>query len=160
MWDFNGMDRHMRSFREVEPEEGHQVVALSYSAPSPDRFLAVPASCQAVIFDRDGRKQCQFVRGDMYIRDLKHTKGHIMDMVGGQWHPHDPEVVMTASADGTVRLWDVNRFMACRDVIKVKAARGGRLPVTAAILDSSGKTVVSGKLCVILLQSTYCANSL
>ena len=32
------MDKHHRSFREIEPDEGHAVVALSY-APSGDRFL-------------------------------------------------------------------------------------------------------------------------
>merc|ERR1712091_415094 len=38
LFDFGGMDKHHHSFREIEPDEGHAVVALSYS-PSGDRFL-------------------------------------------------------------------------------------------------------------------------
>ena len=104
----------------------------------------MPASAQAVIYDRDGRKLCQFIRGDMYLRDMKHTKGHVMGMVGGQWHPTETNIVMTASTDGTVRLWDVENHQKNRDVIKVKAAKGGRLAVTACTMNGDGKIIVAG----------------
>ena len=30
LWDFNGMDKRMKAFRELEVEEGHQIVDVSY----------------------------------------------------------------------------------------------------------------------------------
>lgn len=50
-----------------------QIVALSFS-PSGHKFLVVPGSAKPKIFDRDGREEGEFIRGDMYIRDQKNTK--------------------------------------------------------------------------------------
>eukprot|EP00953_Heterococcus_sp_UTEX-ZZ885_P020634 11537-Heterococcus_DN1.PRE.1 len=88
LYDFGGMDKHHRSFREFEAEEGNIVVALSHS-PSGDRFLCCTASAQPKVFDRDGIEVCHFARGDPYIRDMKQTKGHITNVTAGQWHPSE-----------------------------------------------------------------------
>lgn len=48
------------------------------------------------------------MKGDMYIRDLKNTKGHITGLTCGEWHPRDKEKVLTSSEDGSLRIWDVN----------------------------------------------------
>ncbi|CEP03728.1 hypothetical protein PBRA_003336 [Plasmodiophora brassicae] len=138
LWDFNGMDKRGKAFREVEPDSGQQIVSLSYSYPAPDRVLVVTAASRAKIHDREGRPLVEFARGDMYIRDMKHTSGHTVGCVGGLWMHHDPNVVMTAAGDGTLRLWDVNRPTKARDTIKVKAARG-RLPVTACTASADGR---------------------
>lgn len=36
MWDFNGMKSDMRSFRKLEPSEGHPVLSLSFSPSGAD----------------------------------------------------------------------------------------------------------------------------
>ena len=54
-----------------------------------DAFLVVTGSSQPKIFDRDGHELGQSVKGDMYIRDLKNTKGHQYRCCSGQWHPTD-----------------------------------------------------------------------
>lgn len=61
---------------------------LSWS-PSGETFLAVTGSPQPKVYDREGKELGQFVRGDMYIRDQKNTKGHVSGCTGGQWHPSD-----------------------------------------------------------------------
>jgi pSer/pThr/pTyr-binding forkhead associated (FHA) protein len=94
LYDFGGMDKHHRSFREFEAEEGNIVVALSHS-PSGDRFLCCTASAQPKVFDRDGIEVCHFARGDPYIRDMKQTKGHITNVTAGQWHPSEKNTVRT-----------------------------------------------------------------
>lgn len=48
MFDFNGMDARLKSFRHLEPSEGHAVRALSWS-PTADRFLVVTGSAQAKV---------------------------------------------------------------------------------------------------------------
>lgn len=143
MYDFQGMNARLQSFRQLEPSEGHQVRSLSWS-PTADRFLCVTGSAQAKvlvytcfcirinslcmvwfnliylfvfqIYDRDGLTLGEFVRGDMYIRDLKNTKGHISGLTCGEWHPKTKETILTSSEDGSLRLWDVNDFKSQKQV--------------------------------------------
>lgn len=63
-WDFGGMDKGHRPFRDIEPQQGYSVVALSFS-PSGDRFLCCPTSVHPAIFNKEGAEIIRFVRGDM-----------------------------------------------------------------------------------------------
>ncbi|KAG6400943.1 hypothetical protein SASPL_137788 [Salvia splendens] len=64
----------------------HQIRGLSWS-PTADRFMCVTGSTQAKIYDHDGLTLGEFVKGDMNIRDLGNTKGHISGLTCGEWHP-------------------------------------------------------------------------
>ncbi|KAL7113212.1 hypothetical protein ACP275_04G048100 [Erythranthe tilingii] len=143
MYDFGGMNARLQSFRQLEPSEGHQVRALSWS-PTSDRFLCVTGSAQAKIYDRDGLTLGEFVKGDMYIRDLKNTKGHITGLTYGEWHPRAKETILTSSEDGSLRIWDVNDFKSQKQVIKPKLSRHGRVPVTTCTWDCDGKRIAGG----------------
>ncbi|KAK8969662.1 hypothetical protein KSP40_PGU009442 [Platanthera guangdongensis] len=140
MYDFQGMTSKLQSFRQLEPFEGHQVRSLSWS-PTSDRFLCVTGSAQAKIYDRDGLTLGEFIKGDMYIRDLKNTKGHISGLTGGEWNPKSKETILTSSEDGSLRLWDVNDFTSQKQVIKPKLARPMRVAVTACAWDHEGKRI-------------------
>ncbi|KAJ8553002.1 hypothetical protein K7X08_020395 [Anisodus acutangulus] len=120
MYDFQGMNARLQSFRQLEPSEGHQ------------------------IYDRDGLTLGEFVRGDMYIHDLKNTKGHISGLTCGEWHPKTKETILTSSEDGSLYLWDVNDFKSQKQVIKPKLARPGRVPVTTCAWDREGKSIAGG----------------
>ncbi|KAJ4968625.1 hypothetical protein NE237_015326 [Protea cynaroides] len=143
MYDFQGMNSHLQSFRQLEPFEGHQVRTLSWS-PTSDRFLCVTGSAQAKIYDRDGLTLGEFVKGDMYIRDLKNTKGHISGLTCGEWHPKNKETILTSSEDGSLRIWDVNDFTSQKQVVKPKLPRPGRVPVTTCAWDREGKRIAGG----------------
>lgn len=56
------------------------------------------------------------MKGDMYIRDLKNTKGHITGLTCGEWHPKTKETILTSSEDGSLRIWDVNDFKSQKQV--------------------------------------------
>lgn len=56
------------------------------------------------------------MKGDMYIRDLKNTKGHITGLTCGEWHPKTKETILTSSEDGSLRIWDVNDFTSQKQV--------------------------------------------
>ncbi|KAG7579837.1 WD40 repeat [Arabidopsis thaliana x Arabidopsis arenosa] len=143
MYDFQGMNSRLQSFRQIEPSEGHQVRSVSWS-PTSGHFLCVTGSAQAKIFDRDGLTIGEFMKGDMYIRDLKNTKGHICGLTCGEWHPRTKETVLTSSEDGSLRIWDVNNFLSQTQVIKPKLARPGRVPVTTCAWDRDGKRIAGG----------------
>ena len=79
----------------------HQIRSVDFS-PSCDRLLVCGSSTQPAILDRDGRRLTSLMKGDMYIRDMRHTKGHVAACTTGKWHPSDHNVIATASEDGTV----------------------------------------------------------
>lgn len=106
LYDFGGMDSRHRAFASIEAQDGHPVMSIAHS-PNGDRFLVGTASSQPTVYDRDGREIIGFCKGDMYLRDLAHTKGHTMSVTCVQWHPTEKNLVMTSSLDGTVRLWDL-----------------------------------------------------
>ena len=71
------------------------------------------------IYDRDGLTLGEFMKGDMYIRDLKNTKGHISGLTWGEWHPRTKETILTSSEDGSLRIWDVNNFKSQTQVCRL-----------------------------------------
>ncbi|KAI9910122.1 hypothetical protein PsorP6_010475 [Peronosclerospora sorghi] len=104
LWDFAGMARNVRPFREIEVEEGYPPVVVSYS-PSGNRLLAVTGSSQPKVLTREGVEEMQFAKGNMYVVDVANTNGHTHTATGGQWHPKAREQMITSSLDGTMRLW-------------------------------------------------------
>ncbi|CEI87817.1 hypothetical protein RMCBS344292_02225 [Rhizopus microsporus] len=75
-WDFAGMDRSFKPFRTIQPCEDHQIHELQYSL-SGDSFLVIAGNNRAKIFNRDGFELSEYAKGDPYIRDLRHTDGHV-----------------------------------------------------------------------------------
>eukprot|EP00262_Sarcandra_glabra_P013453 TRINITY_DN3727_c0_g2_i1.p1 TRINITY_DN3727_c0_g2~~TRINITY_DN3727_c0_g2_i1.p1 ORF type:complete len:460 (-),score=81.66 TRINITY_DN3727_c0_g2_i1:94-1296(-) len=146
------MNSRLASFRQLEPSEGHQVRSLSWS-PTADRFLCVTGSAQAKIYDRDGLTLGEFIKGDMYIRDLKNTKGHISGLTWGEWNPRAKETVLTSSEDGSLRIWDVSDFKSQKQIWNLKPGWGSRPDIhiekghtediTGLKFSSDGQTLLS-----------------
>eukprot|EP01083_Nonionella_stella_P003119 8888_1 len=145
MWDFGGMDSHLRSFRQMTPSEGHSIMSVKWS-PTGDRFLVCPGSSIAKVYDRDGYAVCETVKGDMYIRDMTHTFGHVTGLTGGCWHPSDKNQIMTWSSDGTLRLWDLEKLKRNLKVVKLRSNVGGRHSCTAGAFSPDGKTIVAASI--------------
>ena len=147
MYDFNGMKRDLKPFREITPCDGYPVHALSWS-PSGDRFLVVTGGAQPKVFDRDGREVGECDKGDMYIRDMKNTKGHCSPCTGGMWHPLHHDTVLTAGADGTMRTWAVDRLGDPRGaqaaVLKPQLSKPGRFQVTSCAYSADGALIAGG----------------
>jgi WD40 repeat protein len=137
------------SFRDFAPDDGHAVVALSWS-PSGDRLLTVTGGAQPQIFTREGKPLLRFVRGDMYVNDMVHTHGHVTMCTGGHWHPHEKMRVLTSSLDGSLRIWDLNGKTGLRDelqcdtVVRVRNARGLKAEATACAYAPDGGALYAG----------------
>jgi len=108
-YDFGGMTEAKEPFRVIEPADGHMVQAISFN-PTGGCLLVCCSDSIARIYDRDGSsKPIQMtVKGDMYVRDMQHTKGHTQMITGGMWNPIAKEKWITCSLDGTMRIWDIN----------------------------------------------------
>ncbi|TDZ68303.1 putative WD repeat-containing protein [Colletotrichum trifolii] len=133
----------LRAFRSVDPwetkaaaasAESHPIHHVEFNPLSGSVFLCVSAHPQAKIMSRDGDIVTEFVKGDMYLRDMNNTKGHISEVTTGTWHPVDKNLCVTAGTDSTLRIWDVNNKRSQRDVIVFKskaAGSAGRTRMTA-----------------------------
>ncbi|KAK9474208.1 WD40-repeat-containing domain protein [Dipodascopsis tothii] len=143
LYDFSGMDmRALTPFRTVEPVEAHHIHELGFSHNG-EHVLVIPASSQAKLYTRDGEEVAEYVRGDMYLRDMNNTDGHVAEITSGVWHPTDKNVFVTGSLDSTVRVWDANVRRKQRTVIvvKSKASKGNKTRVTAVNWAPDGKRV-------------------
>ncbi|EDN06271.1 conserved hypothetical protein [Histoplasma mississippiense (nom. inval.)] len=97
----------LRAFKSVEPSakkqsaasEIHPVHVARFNPLYPSQVLVISATPQAKIFDRDGDMITEFVKGDMYLRDMRNTKGHISEITSGAWSPTDYNLCVTAGTD-------------------------------------------------------------
>jgi len=129
LYDFPSMSMdHLHAFRSLEPTGSHHVHSATFSQlDSGQSILVVSATPQAKIYTRDGHESVEFVKGDMYLRDMHNTKGHVAEISAGVWHPTDLNLCATASADSTIRIWDVNTKRQHREIMVHKSkAKGGR----------------------------------
>jgi len=142
-WDFAGMNSSFKSFRSIEPLEGNQIIHLEFS-PTGDRFLLCPGNTQARIYDRDGMKKGECCRGDMYLTDLNHTKGHVAQLNNAQWSTSQKNIFITSAQDGTVRIWDIEKMQHTnKSVMRVKDKSGHKLSISYASYSSDGKIIMA-----------------
>ncbi|KAK3990572.1 WD40-repeat-containing domain protein [Cladorrhinum sp. PSN332] len=141
--DFSSMTpTTLRAFKSIDPwganksgsTDSHPIQRIEFSPLSGSVFLCVTAHPQAKIMSRDGNVVTEFVKGDMYLRDMNNTKGHVGEIATGTWHPADQNLCVTAGADSTLRIWDINNKRSQKEVIVFKskaAGSAGRTRMTA-----------------------------
>ncbi|KAL2820543.1 26S protease regulatory subunit 4 [Aspergillus cavernicola] len=123
----------VRSFKSVDPsskkqsaaQETHAVHHVAFNPITPGYVLVVSATPQPRILNRDGDMITEFVKGDMYLRDMHNTKGHVSEVTSGAWSPTDENLCATAGTDSTVRIWDANMGRSQKEVIMHKSRAAG-----------------------------------
>ncbi|RYP47343.1 hypothetical protein DL768_006594 [Monosporascus sp. mg162] len=133
----------IRAFKSVDPwntklsaanSETHPIHRVQFSPVAGGVFLCISAHPQAKIMSRDGDILTEFVKGDMYLRDMHNTKGHVSEITTGTWHPTDKNLCVTAGTDSTLRIWDINNKRSQKDVLVFKSkapGAAGRTRMTA-----------------------------
>ncbi|KAE8224349.1 hypothetical protein CF319_g2730 [Tilletia indica] len=145
LWDFGGMTSTFRPFKTFEPAGPYLLNDLAFS-PSSQSLLVISATAQAKIYDREGKTQLAITKkGDVYLRDMRHTTGHVAEITCGSWHPTESSVFMTASADSSVRFWDAENIQKHKSIIVVKSKteRGTRTRISAATFSHDGRTLAT-----------------
>ncbi|KAF2484545.1 WD repeat protein [Neohortaea acidophila] len=140
----------IRAFKSVDPTatkasanvEAHPVHQVLFNPLSASHILVATAQPQAKVMTRDGETVAEFVKGDMYLRDMHNTKGHVSEVTAATWHPTDRNLCVTAGTDSTLRIWDIYNPRAQKEVMvhKSKAAgSAGRSRMTAVAWGSSAQ---------------------
>eukprot|EP00977_Amphora_coffeiformis_P015735 scaffold4707_cov164-Amphora_coffeaeformis.AAC.9 len=152
-FDFGGMnDARRQAFCTVQPQQTdgqYPLQSLAYS-PTGEQILIGLASVQPIILDRDGQFVLQFARGDMYLQDPTKTIGHTAEVTSVAWHALEKSLVFTASKDGSVRRWNVDKGklqfekLCCEHVWVAKSAAGRKTAVTSLAVHPSGRSFAVG----------------
>lgn len=106
-----------------------------------------------MIIDREGREIIEFIKGDPYVTDMKHTTGHVSSITGLSWHSFDKQTILTSSEDGSVRVWDIEnnktqfKKLCCGNVYRAKDRAGKRTVVTCVTMAPSGHEFALGTKC-------------
>ena len=157
LWDFAGgaAMEPPRPTRTMQGDESSSqaVVATAFNA-SGKLFCVARLDPKVRVYDRDGtdgkgkpgEAKATTTRGDSYLLDMTKTKGHVAAVCGAHWSSHIESRLITAGADGTVRVWDVDSGpkalmgleLACQLVLRVKNERAGtRVGVLGSAVSAS-----------------------
>eukprot|EP01095_Lingulamoeba_sp_RSL-Kostka_P009048 TRINITY_DN3090_c0_g1_i4.p1 TRINITY_DN3090_c0_g1~~TRINITY_DN3090_c0_g1_i4.p1 ORF type:complete len:503 (+),score=161.74 TRINITY_DN3090_c0_g1_i4:115-1623(+) len=142
-WHFAGMKSNFQSFREIEPEEGHPIIGLSWNQTG-SHFLSITGGLRPRLFTKEGLKASEFAKGDPYLHDMSNTKGHVASVNGVLWDPIIFEEFLTCSSDSTIRIWNGRNEKRHKDIIKVKNKRNGRTKVNCMDISSTGDMIACG----------------
>jgi len=154
LYDFNGMDLSLQPFKTLTIQEGRYTISSSTFSNSGDRIILGTTSSQPIVLDRDGNQIIEFAKGDMYVTDMVHTDGHVANVTSVDWHPFDRDLVLSGSADGSVRVWDLIRCktkfdkLCCGKLIyRVKSSMGKRTKISTVCYSPNGREFTCGTIC-------------
>lgn len=152
LWDFEGMNKNMNSFRILEPITGHPIRNLCFNS-SNHEILAIASNAQPKIINRDGKELLECIKGDMYIKDMNQTRGHVSMVYDGCFHPVEKHIFGSCSFDGTIRLWDRNmklinieQQLTHKQLLKCKDQKGLKTGVTAMGFSLDGGVIIGSCL--------------
>ena len=152
IWDFNSLRSNPSPNHIVDcGNEGEfPVVSVSWSA-SGGFLLVCSTDCQAKILSRNGENEISCVKGDLYLVDIKNTKGHTFPLTDGKFHPIEKNLFITSSRDSTIRIWDIyskqigiDRDIMQSCVLRVKTLKNKKIPVNTCNYNINGNLIAGG----------------
>ncbi|ODV94590.1 hypothetical protein PACTADRAFT_50466 [Pachysolen tannophilus NRRL Y-2460] len=110
---FNEKTESISEFGGSIKESGNYTVKKIKNDKITDNFLVIPNHSIFKILDSYGNEIFKSNKGDVYLHDLRLTKGHISEINDGIIKGN---MVITCSSDATVRVWDINQTSGNKQV--------------------------------------------
>ena len=155
LWDFAAMNTTFKPFKSYEGCETNHIHDLKYSRHG-DTFLAISGLAIPKLFTRDGDELAKWIKGDMYLKDMRQTKGHVTEISNCQWHPSNDDEFITCGGDSTVRIWDITERRNQKTVVAFRSKeRGTRTKVTSCAYSNDGKQIAAGEYSYICIYLIY-----
>lgn len=109
IYNFRKMNRHELHYTNcIKLTDGSIVSSLDVVKNS--MLISSGLKCHIYgILDNKVEKIHTTIRGDMYIKDMKNTKGHTRSINYCKFHPIQNHLFMSGSQDSTVRIWDLEK---------------------------------------------------
>ena len=150
LWDFLQMDEQMIPYRAFEPIDSHPIRSCRFDLEG--RYLLICAgNFQPKLFTKEGRLVFECVRGDVYMADMLHTKGHVKIVTECAWHPIKKLVFASSSQDGTCRVWDfqgrlvgLDQQLGHRSVHKARTTANTRIGLNCCAWAPNGHILAGG----------------
>lgn len=130
----DGQIIHQISFPQVTSNDTTQSTSTNTSITSPlqitsSHYILTTNTSHFYLYDFNdcGTEIFKSVKGDMYLRDLNNTKGHLMEITDHFFHPLHNNIFFTSSLDSTIRIWDLENGkrsfnnLICSHIIKYKS---------------------------------------
>ncbi|KAK4522504.1 hypothetical protein GAYE_PCTG10G0394 [Galdieria yellowstonensis] len=130
----------LKYFASVEPLGAYPLRLVEFS-PTGSSILVIGGSSRAKILTRDGDDLAETPQGDMYLVNMKNTKGHIASLLYGNWNPARNDSFATSSADGTLRIWSLMKTGSVQQscILTLKANDGKKNTCSAFRHTNDGK---------------------
>ncbi|KAK8808406.1 hypothetical protein WA158_008307 [Blastocystis sp. Blastoise] len=150
LYDFNGMYRDHKPFRESILVQNQSVVSIDYNKTG-ELFFCATSDSKPAFYDRELRKVSQCVKGDPYLFDASKTCGHQNNVRDVKFNPVELEKAVSCSVDCSVRFWDVygpKNFDEIKsiNIIRTKNKRGLKTPASTCCFTDDGKSLAIGTL--------------
>ncbi|ODV88335.1 hypothetical protein CANCADRAFT_144651 [Tortispora caseinolytica NRRL Y-17796] len=130
IWDFGGFSAsNPRPFFETIPFEGQPI----HTQFEQGLLIAYGSAPTAKVHNRQGDLLTETARGDMYLYDLRNTKGHISEITAVS--VYDSAHFFTGSRDNTVRKWAVENAKRGQEALYVCGSRQSQDHVTSLACD-------------------------
>ena len=146
-YDLQSMTKSLKPFRTLQPMNQQIITSLDFDC-SGKNILTCSDGSKPKILTKDGKEVIEFIKGDMYIRDLLYTKGHTFSVTDCAFSKIDNNICYTSSKDGTMRIWDLNtrpfgveRQLPCKSVLKCKF-KGKKVIVNRMLVSDKNKMVI------------------
>jgi WD40 repeat protein len=86
------------------------------------------------------------------VSDKTKTLGHTASATATDWHPLERKRVLTASSDGTARLWNLQgktqfEMLVCEKVFQAKSSRGHRTEILSLCFHPGGRELALWTIC-------------
>ncbi|CRG99198.1 WD-repeat protein, putative [Plasmodium relictum] len=106
IYDFKSMNKYEKNYTNfISLSEG----SITQSLDGKNNSILIGNGNKCYVYNKNCELIKNTIRGDMYIKDAKNTKGHTRQINCCRFHPFDENIFISGSLDSTLRIWNLKK---------------------------------------------------